>query len=126
MIIIRAEPSFALVSGLASMWTLGFGLTLLSSALAQPLEVGTVPSDQYTAAPAPAPYGTEGWRTGRSTFFDGSDSFKEAYLARSAQLRAADAQAVHAPIAIYWTYNTVWCTVHYSFRCMPALLLQVK
>ena len=47
-----------------------------------PLEQGIVPNDQYTAAPAAAPLGTDGWRTGRSTFFDGSDTFKNAYIAR--------------------------------------------
>lgn len=50
--------------------------------LAQPLDQGTVPNDEFTAAPAPAPLDSEGWRTGRSTFFDGSESFKNAYLAR--------------------------------------------
>ncbi|KAL0044907.1 hypothetical protein WJX82_001789 [Trebouxia sp. C0006] len=49
-----------------------------------PLEQGIVPNDQYTAAPAAAPLGTDGWRTGRSTFFDGSDTFKNAYIARGA------------------------------------------
>ncbi|KAL3160371.1 hypothetical protein ABBQ32_010699 [Trebouxia sp. C0010 RCD-2024] len=52
--------------------------------LAQPLDQGTVPNDEFTAAPAPAPLDSEGWRTGRSTFFDGSESFKNAYLARGA------------------------------------------
>ena len=88
-----AGPRFALGSSLAGMWRLAFGVMLLSSTLAQPLEVGTVPSDQYTAAPAPALYGTEGWRTGRSTFFDGSDPFKEAYLARSVLLSLKAAQS---------------------------------
>ena len=59
-------------------------------ALAQPLETGTVPNDKYTAAPAPPPLGSEGWLTGRSTFFDGSDSFKNAYLARCANIAPAD------------------------------------
>ena len=60
-------------------------LLAATMALAQPLEQGTVPNDQYTAAPAPPPLGTDGWRTGRSTFFDGSDTFKNAYLARYSQ-----------------------------------------
>ena len=67
------------------MWGLAVPLVLLGCAAAQyPLEVGLVPNDQYTASPAPAPYGAQGWKTGRSTFFDGSDAFKNAYLARSA------------------------------------------
>ena len=58
-------------------------LLALGFASAQyPLEQGIVPNDQYTAAPAAAPLGTDGWRTGRSTFFDGSDTFKNAYIAR--------------------------------------------
>lgn len=64
-------------------------LLTVGVALAQPLERGTVPNDQYTAAPAPPPLGSEGWLTGRSTFFDGSDSFKNAYLARYSGLAAA-------------------------------------
>ena len=48
----------------------------------QPLQQGTVPNNEYTAPPSPQPLGSEGWRTGRSTFFDGSDSFKNAYIAR--------------------------------------------
>ena len=47
-----------------------------------PLEQGIVPNDQYTAAPAPAPLASEGWRTGRSTFFDGAPAFVNAYIAR--------------------------------------------
>ena len=58
-------------------------LLALGFASAQfPLEQGIVPNDQYTAAPAAPPLGTDGWRTGRSTFFDGSDTFKNAYIAR--------------------------------------------
>ena len=65
------------------MWSLAVSLLLIGCAAAQyPLEVGLVPNDQYTADAAPAPYGTEGWRTGRSTFFDGSTQFKNAYLTR--------------------------------------------
>ena len=72
-------------------------LVLLGCAAAQyPLEVGLVPNDQYTASPAPAPYGAQGWKTGRSTFFDGSDAFKNAYLARSAtSVHEASAVSTH-------------------------------
>jgi hypothetical protein len=64
-------------------WTSAAVLLALGFASAQyPLEQGIVPNDQYTAAPAAAPLGTDGWRTGRSTFFDGSDTFKNAYIAR--------------------------------------------
>lgn len=70
-------------NSIQTMWRLAVPLLLIGCAAAQyPLEVGLVPNDQYTADAAPAPYGTEGWRTGRSTFFDGSDQFKSAYLAR--------------------------------------------
>ena len=64
-------------------WTSAAILLALGFASAQyPLEQGIVPNDQYTAAPVAAPLGTDGWRTGRSTFFDGSDTFKNAYIAR--------------------------------------------
>lgn len=64
-------------------WISASVLLALGFASAQyPLEQGIVPNDQYTAAPAAAPLGTDGWRTGRSTFFDGSDTFKNAYIAR--------------------------------------------
>lgn len=61
-------------------------LVAVGLVLTQPLQQGTVPNDQYTAPPSPQPLGSEGWRTGRSTFFDGSDSFKNAYLARYSTL----------------------------------------
>ena len=64
-------------------WTSAAILLALGFVNAQyPLEQGIVPNDQYTAAPAAPPLGTDGWRTGRSTFFDGSDTFKNAYIAR--------------------------------------------
>ena len=66
-------------------------LLTVGFALAQPLETGTVPNDQYTAAPAPPPLGSEGWLTGRSTFFDGSENFKNAYIARCSNIAAATA-----------------------------------
>lgn len=61
-------------------------LLTIGITLSQPLEQGTVPNSKFTAAPAPAPLGAEGWRTGRSTFFDGSENFKNAYLARYCML----------------------------------------
>ena len=66
---------------------------------AQPLQQGTVPNSQYTAAPAPAPLGSQGWRTGRSTFFDGSDSFKNAYLARCDMF----------PLHLLWALRLLFC-----------------
>ena len=64
-------------------WKFASALLAVTTVAAQyPLEQGTVPNDQYTAAPTAAPLGTEGWRTGRSTFFDGSANFVDAYIAR--------------------------------------------
>lgn len=74
------------------LWRSAAVLLALGSVIAQyPLEQGIVPNDQYTAAPAAAPLGAEGWRTGRSTFFDGSDTFKNAYIARYTPMSALSA-----------------------------------
>ena len=64
-------------------WQAAILLLFIGSAAAQyPLEQGIVPNDQYTASPVPGALGTEGWRTGRSTFFDGAPAFVNAYIAR--------------------------------------------
>lgn len=83
------QPGHLVLQGRMKVLCCTVLLLTLGLALAQPVERGTVPNDQYTAAPAPPPLGSEGWLTGRSTFFDGSDSFKNAYLARYSNTVAA-------------------------------------
>lgn len=83
------------------LWRFAAVLLALGSVIAQyPLEQGIVPNDQYTAAPAAAPLGAQGWRTGRSTFFDGSDTFKNAYIARY-MLMSALIAVPSSPCAIH-------------------------
>lgn len=84
-------------------------------ALAQPLERGTVPNDKYTAAPAPPPLGSEGWLTGRSTFFDGSDSFKNAYLARCANIAPAAVSIDAAKLEACFCYLHAECHASWEF-----------
>lgn len=87
-------------------------LVAVGLVLTQPLQQGTVPNDEYTAPPSPQPLGSEGWRTGRSTFFDGSDSFKNAYLARYSLLRL-----VHL-----WSRKCVVCFTCDVANTLPVLV----